>query len=179
MRPAGAGMLKKAGVSSIVLAIAAASISAESWNEAQAKSISVAGSLRSGDSFQVDLRVHPTSEETPQDDRYWGPDGSIPKRLIDDIKLRIGAALIDIPKTAFCDLADIQVMSLRVLESESTVSVWVRGGDGAGGYRARLEVVDGAIARRSITHFNPDGEFVEETVKFASWCGDEPRHRGK
>ncbi|MGH0028979.1 MAG: hypothetical protein ACQGVC_04250 [Myxococcota bacterium] len=85
--------------------------------------------------------------------------------------MKLGANEVSIPESAYCDLANVDAMSTRLIRGESSMYMWMRGGDGAGAYRAKIEIVDLTVRRRLISHYKPNGDFAEEEVLLATDCG--------
>jgi hypothetical protein len=95
---------------------------------------------------------------------YWGTDGAVPSHIVKDVHISVDGMKCPCPREAFQDLAEVQYDSQVVFdhgETDGSLVVVIRGGDGAGAYSARISLVDRRVVKRDMMSA---GGFVTETT---------------
>lgn len=157
------------GFISMIYAIVQAHEQVVEYNE-----VSFAGYLKGNTSFEFVIKSAPFNEKlhsgrllTPPKRHFWGHDKQFPDHVIDKLSLTIGGVKVEIPDYAWLDLCDVILPAgVGLMQSDDDVSFYINGGDGVGGYQARLIVKNRKVRAREIKHLDAKGDWVIEKQIF-------------
>jgi hypothetical protein len=87
--------------------------------------------------------------------QFWGTDGEIPKKAITSLKIMINGSQINIPKSAFDDLYEPRLKTLKVyLGINNTLYIEMDNSDGAGAYSVIWIIKNNQYLKRYIDNIN-------------------------
>ncbi len=79
--------------------------------------------------------------------REWG--SGLPVDLaVGSIKLSLGGTKVEVPTKAYANLLNVVPSTLMFREKGGTLSLYMKGGDGAQAYETRIEIMGGTIKKR-------------------------------
>ena len=93
-----------------------------------------------------------------------------PCSVVDEIKIAIGGTPLFVPRSAFCDLADVSFAQLDADLQEATLTL--TGGDASESYIVRITFGADRVKKRTLSSaLSPDG-LLEETVYHVQVIGN-------
>jgi hypothetical protein len=93
-----------------------------------------------------------------------------PCSLVDGIDISVGANALFIPRSVFCDLADLNVAKISVKGSNATLILY--GGDASESYTVSIEFDSAGIKRRVLASAMSPDQPLEETTYHSQVLGD-------
>ena len=124
------------------------------------------GTLDDKSEFEIKLLLEPYKVvESRPVLKFWGHDKETPTQVIKEFKVSYSGKIAYIPEKAIVDLADINLPeSFYLMQISNGVIVYLEGGDGISGYKARLKFVNHKLISRTIEYINTEGNLgVEKT----------------
>ena len=130
--------------------------------------ISLSGILNDGSRFVLSISIEPyLNEDGSSIKKFWGRDELTPGYLIDRFYFSINGNEILIPREAISDLADINIpYGVYLMQNERNVAIYLKGGDAAGAYTAKLNVVGSNLVSRVIEYMNSDGDLDQIILEY-------------
>jgi hypothetical protein len=93
---------------------------------------------------------------------FWGVDGTIPSFILKEMIVNIDDRECQIPEGAVNRLSEINRYHMVKLKKSNGVFFFtVKGGDGAGSFLAKFELIDNILIKRTLISA---GGWIEETV---------------
>lgn len=93
-----------------------------------------------------------------------------PCSLTDRIDITVNGTKLFIPRSVFCDLADLSTARISATRKKSTLLL--SGGDGSEAYLAKIEFDGTGVQRRSLASEMSPNQPLQETVYHAQTIGD-------
>ena len=120
------------------------------------------GVLADGRKFSIGIQMDEydcTSYTRTEGVTYWGTDGTCPLSIIKEIHFVLDGESINFPVQSYLDLANLHIPTgVYVKLKGKAVRIYLKGGDGAGSYKAVFEVLKNKLLSRLIIFRNKEGE---------------------
>ena len=94
----------------------------------------------------------------------------IPCSVVDELTIMVGKTPLVVPRSAFCDLADLNNAEIDITASKSVLTLY--GGDASESYIAKIEFNAEEVVRRSLTSAIEPSQPLEETTYHSVVVGD-------
>ena len=109
-----------------------------------------------------EVQIGKPSDRPPEEKRTSCTLSRYPCSIVDEIKIAIGGTPLHIPRSAFCDLADVTFAQLDTDLQDATLTL--TGGDASESYVAKITFGTDRVKKRTLSSaISPDG-LLEETV---------------
>ena len=93
-----------------------------------------------------------------------------PCSVVDSVEVRVGEVKLFVPRSAFCDLADVN--NGQVIRGETGFLLRLYGGDASESYVATIHFDKTRILSRTLASFQAPGEALQKTTYYESTLGD-------
>jgi hypothetical protein len=118
-------------------------------------------------SVRVQIRTHEVeigepSEKRPDVIRSSCTYSRYPCSIVDGIDILVNGKPIIVPRSVFCDLADLNTAEIRIEQKESILTL--NGGDASESYIVKIEFDAERVKRRCLSSSMAPGKLLQETI---------------
>ena len=97
---------------------------------------------------------------------WWGIETSKPVTIVDELIIHQKSKRIAVPLSVYSDLANLD--EIRIDRKGNALEIYLRGGQSAAAYEARLIVDNGEVVERTVCNRNFPEVILEKTQYFAN-----------
>lgn len=109
-----------------------------------------------------ELAIGSSSDPRPKHKNSSCTYSVVPCSVVDDLRMTVNGKDLFVPRSAFCDLSDLN--SVSILPAKNVAEVVIRGGDASESFVARIEIDSKRVRRRSrASSLQPDSP-SQETI---------------
>lgn len=150
------------GVGALAAGMIAGAGGAEPWQVVTINKLSLEGTLREGNKFEVHIETRKPKELR---ESYFGA-AEQPQSVIEEITVKVGGKKTAFPKPAFEDLANALLQTVSITsQPNADVKLRFTGGDASTTYEVEYFIEADRLAKRLIRYFEATGGEKREVIK--------------